>query len=298
VDLTAYGLVVDRARPVPGGYTADCYRVTCGADDYLVKVWQRCSSRRTRILGLLGQLKDDGLPVVPPIETCAGTLTATTDAGEVAVFPFVDGTVPPDWPAWPDGVLGRLGAVLADIHRIDVSSVASLPWDRLGPFGAWPVASYPPLDRYAGEVDAQLRRLASIRPGPFRPVLCHTDFAGDNLLVTGHGIVVLDWDEAVIGPAEVDVMLFVTPDGRPVARMLDGYRAAGGDVSALSLRRLEFCLLRRYLGDAAVRVDRIADPSATDSTRAAAFADFEMWGVRMWRRLDAGLEAVAPMLDP
>jgi Ser/Thr protein kinase RdoA (MazF antagonist) len=296
MDLTAYGLVADRVTRVPGGYTADCYRVACGADDYLVKVWRLGSPDRASALGLLGMLQDNGLPVVPPILTRAGAATATTDAGEIAVFPYIDGVVPPDWPAWPDDVLSRLGAVLADVHRVDVSSVASLPRDRLEPLAAWPVASYPPLDTYADEVAAQLHRLAAIRSGSFRPVLCHTDFAGDNLLVTDDGIVVLDWDEAVTGPAEVDIMLFVTPDARPFARMLDGYRAAGGEVSALSLRRLEFCMLRRYLGDASVRVERISDPSATDIARAAAFADFEMWGVRMWRHLDAGLEAVAPML--
>jgi Ser/Thr protein kinase RdoA (MazF antagonist) len=298
MDLTPYGLVVDRAIRVPGGYTADCYHVTCGADDYLVKVWRLGSPDRRKALGLLGTLQDNGLPVVPPVTTCTGAVTATTDQGEIAVFPYVDGVVPPDWPAWSDDVLGRLGAVLADVHRVDVSSLPSLPHDRLEPLGAWPVASYRPLDRYASEIAAQLRRLAAIRPGSFRPALCHTDIAGDNLLVTHGGIVVLDWDEAVIGPAEIDIMLFVTPDARPFARMLAGYGAAGGDVSALSLRRLEFCMLRRYLGDAAVRVERIADPSASDIARTAAFADFQRWGVRMWRRLDAGLDAVASMLGP
>jgi Ser/Thr protein kinase RdoA (MazF antagonist) len=298
MDLTDYGLAVDRVARVRGGYTADCYQVTCGADDYLVKIWPPDSPDRTQALSLLGTLRDAGLPVVPPVPTRAGALTATTAAGRIAVFPFVDGVVPPDWPAWPADVLGRLGAVLADIHRVDVSHIMPLPVDRLDPLVAWPVASYQPLDLYAGEVAAQLRRLASIRRESFRPVLCHTDFAGDNLLVMHDGVVVIDWDEAVVGPAEADLMLFVTPDPRPFASMLDGYRAAGADVPALSARRLEFCMLRRYLGDASVRVRRIADPSATQAARAEAFADFERYGVRLWRRLDAALEAIAPMLGP
>jgi hypothetical protein len=54
-------------------------------------------------------------------------------------------------------------------------------------------------------------------------------------------------------------------------------------------------MLRRNLGDAAARVDRIAGPAVTDSERAEAFADFKHWGVRMGRCLDARLNAVAPI---
>lgn len=296
MDLTPFGLVVDDAAPIPGGYTADCYRVRCGTDEYLVKVWRSGTPDRARALRLLRTLRDAGLPVVPPVPTRSGAVTATAAGRQLAVFPYIGGAVPPYWPDWPDDLLRRLGAVLAAVHGLDLSLVASLPRDPLEPVPALPIADYRPLDAYADEVAAQRRRLAAIDPGPFRPVLCHTDFAGDNLLVTGEDIVVLDWEEAVIGPAELDLMLFAAPDPRPFARMLAGYRAAGGNASALGPARLEFCLLRRYLADAAARMARIADPAAADAARAEAFAQFEAWGVTMWRRLDACLEAVAPML--
>ena len=294
MDLTAFGLVVDRSTRVPGGYTADCYRVTCGAEDYLVKAFR--SGTPGRALRLLRALHAGGLPVVPPVPTLAGELTGSAGGREIAVFPYVTGVVPPDWPYWPDDLLRRLGAVLAGVHRFDTARlVPPPPLDRLEPPPAWLA---PPPGGYAADVSAQSRRLASLSAPPFRPVLCHTDFAGDNLLVTCDGVVVLDWDEAVLGPAEIDMMLFLTPDGQPFARMLDGYRAAGGDTAALSLRRLEYCALRRYLGDAAVRAGRLADPSAPDAARAEALAGFEAWGVRMWRRLDASLGALARVVGP
>jgi Ser/Thr protein kinase RdoA (MazF antagonist) len=299
VDLSAYGLVVQRVSRVPGGFTAECYRVAAGAGDYLVKVWARASAERARTLELLEVLASAGLPVAPPLRTLGGEVSTVAGAAELAVFPYVGGVAPPGWPGWPDDVLRRLGGVLARIHRVDVSLVASLHRDSLEVLTA-----YPSLDGiaafrgFADEVGAQLRRLAGIRTGSFRPVLCHADVKGDNLLLTGDVGIVLDWDGAVIGPAENDLTLVVTPDPRPLSAVLAGYRAAGGDVAGLSLRRLEFCMLRRYLGDAAARVERIAAPETTDGARTAAVADFETWGVRMWRRLDACLAAAAPQLAP
>jgi Ser/Thr protein kinase RdoA (MazF antagonist) len=300
LDLSAYGLVAERVSRVPGGFTAECYRVACGTGDYLVKVWAHVSAERTRTLELLDVLAAAGLPVVPPLRTVDGAPSTVAGPGELAVFPHVDGVVPPGWPGWPEDVLRRLGGVLAQIHRVDVSLVRSLPCDSLEVLTAYPsLEGFDALRGFADEVDAQLRRLAGIRTGSFRPVLCHADVKGDNLLLTGDaGIVVLDWDGAVVGPAENDLMLVVTPDPRPLSAVLAGYRAAGGDLAALSPHRLEFCMLRRYLGDAAARVERIADPETTGAARAAAIADFETWGVRMWRRLDACLAAAAPRLSP
>jgi Phosphotransferase enzyme family len=112
-------------------------------------------------------------------------------------------------------------------------------------------------------------------------VLCHTDVGGDNILATpSGGLVLLDWDEAVLGPAENDFALFARdePPGSGVLRtVLDGYGAPIDPV------RLAFCQLRRYLGDACVRLRRLAEPDCPD--RSAVEADLVEWGVRPWRAL-------------
>lgn len=293
MDLAAYGLSVDGVARLPGGYTADCYRVRSGASDYLVKVWRPERMVNPHTLGLPGTLRDAGLPVVAPIPTASGELSTSTGRGTVAVFPFVDGVAAPGWSSWTDELLHRFGAMLARVHRVDVSGLGHLPHDRLAVLPDPPAVSYPGLDRYREELAEQHRRLAAIRPSVGPLVLCHTDLAGDNLLITeSGGLIALDWDEAVIGPAELDFMLLAEPDARPFAKVLEGY----GDAAALSLRRLEFCMLRRYLADASVRLARIADPGATADERAGAFADFQRWGVARWRRLDSALAAVAKLI--
>jgi len=49
------------------------------------------------------------------------------------------------------------------------------------------------------------------------------------------------------------------------------------------LRRRLCCRLRRYLGDACVRLSRLADPNCPDPS--AVEADLVAWGVRPWREL-------------
>jgi Ser/Thr protein kinase RdoA (MazF antagonist) len=276
-DLAAFGLSPSSVVAVPGGYTADCYRARAGDAEWFVKVWREPAP--TGRLELLAVLADTGLPVVPPRRTLSGAV----GNGRVAVFPYVDGTPAPDWAHWPDPRLRELGAVLAAVHRIDPAAVAvPLPADRLVPLD---YASVPWPPAYAGEVRDQVRRLAAIDPGPFSPVLAHADVKGDNVLFTATGLVLLDWDGAVIGPGENDLTLAAAPDPRPLALVLDGYRAAGGRLSGFSLQRLEFCMLRRYLDDAAARA------------RAHDLAEFRQWGVRLWRQLDAALAAAAPLLS-
>jgi aminoglycoside phosphotransferase (APT) family kinase protein len=274
--LAAFGLSPSSIVAVPGGYTADCYRARAAGAEWFVKVWRE--PLPTGRLELLAVLADAGLPVVPPRRT----LTGAVGDGQVAVFPYVAGTPAPDWSDWPDHRLRELGAVLAAVHRVDVPAVSALvPVDRLRPrdYSSEP---WPP--EFAGEVRDQVRRLSEIDAEPFRPVLAHADVKGDNVLFTPSGLVLLDWDGAVIGPGENDLMLAAGPDPRPLALLLDGYGGAGGDRAGLRLRRLEFCMLRRYLDDAAERA------------RAGDLAEFRQWGVRLWRQLDAALAAAAPLL--
>jgi Ser/Thr protein kinase RdoA (MazF antagonist) len=82
VNLGAYGPVAERVSPVDGGYTAACYRVTCGVTEYRVKVWPSASSDRAQTLGLLDVLAGAGLPVIPPLRTRDGGAVSTMAGAE------------------------------------------------------------------------------------------------------------------------------------------------------------------------------------------------------------------------
>jgi len=204
-----------------------------------------------------------------------------------------------------------MAAVLAEIHGAsDVAQAVPLP--RVGyalPFEAPLRAGLGRLDDLAPcelrevmrprrhEVLAQLDRLAwfgaAARRQPAPEVLCHTDFGGDNLLVHGSGLSVLDWDTATVGPVELDLRLAAETDA---AHFLGAYRAAGGDVTSVTIERLAFYLLRRYVEDMTARFLRMLDEDPRPDEAADAIAGMHTWGFEQWARLDDVLERLAAAL--
>ncbi|CAA9571492.1 MAG: hypothetical protein AVDCRST_MAG18-2022 [uncultured Thermomicrobiales bacterium] len=147
------------------------------------------------------------------------------------------------------------------------------------------------------EILAQLARLEGLREtvrhlrGPL--VLCHTDIIGDNLLVDDQRrLSVLDWDEARVAPPEYD--LYEVCDG-DFARFLAVYCAAGGS-GPLRLDHFAFALLRRAVGDMAVRLLSVVDEDRAPEVEAEALNGIEAWGFARWRGIDATLAALAPTL--
>jgi hypothetical protein len=260
-----YGLAAREVRLLPGGFHRSAYIVD---DRYVVKLYTTPPA-----LDLLVTLAAAGLPVVAPIPSLSGSLSAGHDGRFLALFPVVRGQTPTGWPEWDPTILVSLGALIRRIHGVRFDT---LPVDDLS------VPSYEaPLGApYAEEFGQQLERLRRLaraaQATEWDPVLCHTDIGGDNILLTSSGdLVLLDWDEAVLGPPENDFVLFARDGGLPA--VLGGY---GG---TLDPWRLAFCQLRRYLGDAWVRYGRLLHPECPDP--AAVEAGLVAWGVRPWRAL-------------
>lgn len=269
-----YGLPAREVRPLPGGYHRSSF-VVDGA--YVLKFYEAMPS-----LGIVAALGEAGFPVAAPIRSPAGDLFVALDDGRfAAVFPFLPGRTPDRWPVWDGHLLRALGFLIRQVHDFAVPA-GVVPTDDLGiPFAeelrALSATGLP----YAAEAAEQLERLRGLHVRLGERVLCHTDVGGDNILVTPAGeLVLLDWDEAVLGPAENDFILFARdePPGSGVLRtVLDGYGAAIDPV------RLAYCRLRRYLGDACVRLGRLAEPDCPD--RSGVEADLVEWAVRPWRAL-------------
>jgi Ser/Thr protein kinase RdoA (MazF antagonist) len=291
-----YGLTVLSVESIPGGYTALCFAVQCPNQRFVAKVWRSQPPGDAWVL-LCESLQRRGLRVAGPIRSRTGAAIIQSSLGPLGLLPFLPGQTPPDWPRWPPQVLSALGAFFATVHATPIP--LGLRYDDL----AVPAPDLSNVDAdLAGIISAQLARLRrmgeAIDPSDRATeamVLCHADAYGDNVLVDDAGRVgILDWDDASASYPEADFILVARDQplsGDPLRHVLDGYRARD-----LRLDRLAFLMLRRYLGDALARVDRMQDPRSSAVERRQARDGITDWGIRQWDRLDEALRPVARLL--
>ncbi len=249
-----------------------------------------------------------------PLPARDGALWAACAGGPFAVFPFLAGGAPPPW---PPALWDELARVIATIHRatpaladvLPPRETFAIPFEADLRRGLAAVERIGPGDRPGlralrdlvlprrDEILTQLARLRRLQgavgrlPSPF--VLCHTDIYGDNLLVDDQGrLSVLGWDEAVAAPPEYDLYEGPRED---FARFLTIYAVAGG-AGPLHLDHFAFALLRRYVGDMAVRLLSILEGNTAAEQDEAALHDMEAWGFAQWRTLDETLDGIAAAL--
>lgn len=265
-----YGLSVSSLEPHPGGFATDGW---VADEQWFVKVWKE--GEQPIGLELLAELHALGLPVVEPVRTVQGELSAMDDGRAYAVFPYVQGRTATwdDWQVVARALRQVHGAPLrVTLPRADVTEphIRALEHQLQHP---WIV------DR-ADVVSAALARLDGVRSrlAPVRDVLCHTDFHGLNVMIGDDGEVaaILDWENAVVGPREYDV--WVAADGGRIPEFLDAY-----GVRDLDLDHLEFALLARGLRDLSARVSHNVDRPGVDT-----------WGFDRIARVDSDLDAFRP----
>ncbi|MEY2420632.1 MAG: spectinomycin phosphotransferase [Acidimicrobiaceae bacterium] len=256
-----YGIVAASIERHAGGFEADAFVVD---GSWFVKAWRRDPPAT---LGLLDELKQRGLPVVPPVRTVDGRLTTST----FALYPFVHGRPAPEDPALLGRILRRLHAI-TDVNlprtTMDEWCIEFLRAHRDHPWIA---------DRQ-DELAAAVDRLEAVTDRARRTnvpnVLVHNDLYGDNMLVDDHGevIAILDWDHACLAPREHDLWMVLDEEGS------NGLLVAYG-APDLNATHLEFALLARSLRDLAARVrDKVDRPG------------IEQWGFRRLARVDEVLD--------
>ena len=136
----------------------------------------------------------------------------------------------------------------------------------------------------------RLRHLAP-PPEPAVFVLTHGDLHPANVLVTARGVQFIDWDEAQIGPPELDFPTLrhrtvLDAEGRLVAApglfdaLVAGYRAAGGRLDATLMAYAELLYLVKQL-----KLSRLSDAGDPD-------------GETILRRIEALLARLEPMPQP
>ncbi len=157
-------------------------------------------------------------------------------AGGVLVMPFLPGA---SWTAvdYADsGQLGRLGALLAALHRL--------------PAAAPPVRLASAVRRYAnviGDDEAAqcaktaLLELAAAEPGP--ACFCHNDVGGGNVIQQDGGLRLIDWEYAGTGNPAFDVAAVIEQNALGATQSADflkAYADCGGPDVARELARWRF----------------------------------------------------------
>ncbi len=214
--------------PLSGGEEAACYRL----GQTVVRVgppWRTCREARW-CYSLAARASGAVAQALAPIPARSGAVVARVEGRPVSLWPLVQG-------AWLDrdsasqcaqaaALLGRLHRALARLRVPVRPAVSVLDWRWAGAAAYEPAAfADPALDRWL----AEFHRGRAVQP-------LHGDFYRGNLLVAGGEIVALiDWDDAFMGPPEVEVASAARELGSrwgadlgPARRIVDAYREAGG----------------------------------------------------------------------
>jgi Ser/Thr protein kinase RdoA (MazF antagonist) len=313
-----YGVEAEAIRFVPVGYATACYVVAArGTPAWFLKLFPDTGvtasviDRQPAVVRLLGHLGTSlrTARVAAPIRTRRGELMGTIEGLPAVLFGYVPGTAPADD---DKGVWLTSAAFLAELHNTACPPEAALPHDRfdtgvcevlrsaLGDVDSFThddVSTQLALRRLVlsrrDDILVQLERLhdlgRDLSTGTYREVICHTDFGGDNLLISTDGeMTVLDWDGATMAAPEHDLWIASQTD---TDAFLSAYRAAAG-VADLQERRFEFYLLRRYLEDMTARLTNVLYESPRPPEIAEALDGMARWGWDQWDTLDHTLGRV------
>lgn len=208
--------------------------------------------------------RDSGLSfVVAPLRTCGGDVLTRLGGYALAVYPHVEGRFGGFGDSLAAAEAGELVAMLRRLHEVEVErpgdDIRMETFEIAGrvrleaTFGEAAVAEGWPgpygealrrlLDRHRDDVDRVLREhdrlVATAGPQTERLVLTHGEPHPGNLVRGKDGLMLIDWDTALLAPPERDLWLvdaradgrasaeYAALTGRPVVpELLERYRLA------------------------------------------------------------------------
>jgi hypothetical protein len=252
---------------------------------------RRAQSRLLAALTVARFLQDNGYDfVVAPVRTRVGEIAAPIgDRYVMAVYPYVAGETHA-WGAYPShverlAVLDRLGALHSAPSSIAPAAVVDdftipcreilegslrdlgVPWNT-GPFGE---RTRRLLKVHGDEVLRVLGhydRLVEIVAGrPERVVLTHGEPHRGNTITTLTGVMLIDWDTALVAPRERDLWSLIDEDATS-AHAYERLTGVAVDNDALSLYRLcwDLCEIAMFTADFRRPHDRTADTTVAWET--------------------------------
>lgn len=237
-----YPVNVARLEYVPVGEVSYSYLVeSISGEHFFMKLLSdtrqgRMSAARLDFyLPLCSYLYTSGLfrNLAPPIRTRLGDFRTAFAGLPLIMYPYIEGAILPDtWP-YPSGITARLAQLVARLHKISPEIRLEIPYVEKYtiPFketllhGLNALQKGPPRNGRGKQalhdlllpyqftildnLD-RLQRLAEVaRTAQPAMVLCHTDLTHANLILSIQGeLIILDWEGAMLAPAEHDLFLF------------------------------------------------------------------------------------------
>lgn len=274
-----YQVTCAEVAPAPRGFAGETYRVrtASGAELFLKLVPDRAGYEMVTVafpaLHALHALGIDGVSL--PLPTADGQWSARVDERTLVASVWVPGSAGEirGWSLAPEAVtydLGRLAALTARIHAATPLLPGGIPREDFAlPF----VGAYETLAKRAWSVwpasvawrgarsvlrpyrEAMARRWAEMRglESALRHVqwtarFTHGDALGSNILVgEDNRLTLIDWDTALIAPAERDIWFYLN-DARASAAFLASYRTVIPDYQP-DRRFHRYYLFRRFFED-------------------------------------------------
>lgn len=277
-------LVVTQVHFIPQGESAYSYRVETqpGSTYYLKVVDQRTAAgQRTAdhmdfslpLQRLVAEccLKEVAAPLPQPTTQVA--LCVTHGSLLFALYTFVAGDTLADAYPMPPALVQRIGQALAALHTVQIPQRLQqhVSQDSLtAPFDLRLLADLASLSAISTQDAPHLQQLREIvwprheqiraflahshdcarraSQVAVRPVLCHGDAWGGNIILSPTGqLVLLDWESAVLAPPERDAFLYMDNFGSDFAAFDAGYRMVHAEPMRWHAEWLAYYMYRRQL---------------------------------------------------
>ena len=279
-----FGLWPTSIREVRGGWTAKAYRVDTEQSSYFLKVYDK-SLPSIRywigrigvympVLGWLSGTPELGRNVIKPIRTLDGQYKAETDGFVYLLFDYVTGETPGSGGLTAPQT-AELAGIIARLHNLSdrlPREFAGLDEDVSLPF-CEDIERYLGAEHQVGDLsrligaNAELLHAAvaetvrlrdEVRLG-FQPlVLCHADAHPNNVMQSDR-LIVVDWEDMRLAPAETDLILYAFGSGWPINWPVfrDAYLSLrpGFHINSDLMR---FYLIRRRLDDVCSDITRLS----------------------------------------
>lgn len=274
-----FGIVPKDVHEVKGGWSAKAYRVDAGEHIYFLKVYDKAQpsvqpwiERIDAYISVLGWLCTTqelrGL-IAEPIQSINGDYKVETNDHVFLLFTYVPGDTPGER-GLSQAQLADLAKILARLHGLK----ESIPCDTRGLYEDVSLSFCDKLERYMSEVrnEDTLSRLICPNTEMIRSaiaetvrlrdtsrlntrslVLCHTDAHYNNVIQSDH-LVLVDWEDLRLAPAEADLFMYALKPEWPV--FWHAYSAIRSDFH-IDAGLMRFYLLRRRLDDIWYYVSRV-----------------------------------------
>lgn len=314
---TCYLIEAARVELLPLGadMNASVYKVQ-GADQksYFVKV--RRGHPDDASFAILELLQSAGIQeIIFPIRTIRGDLTQKFEDFTLIVYPFIEGQDGFSRPLSSQQWI-QLGKILRQIHKINVPQSIQSRIRREGFSPKWrdsvralysqieTIQASDPVGRqlliFLKENQMTIQQLVNpaerlgqtLQTKAHESVLCHSDLHGGNILLSGGGFHIVDWDDPIMAPKERDLMFIGGGVGNvwnlsdEEALFYEGYGNARIDRALLAYYRLE-----RIVEDMAIYAQELLMNGESNTDREKMYRHFaEMFEPR--GVVDLAFEAV------